>query len=171
MMRDKKELLEYNAEGYYDPTAGTALQNVMRSRPTGYIKWLGQPIYICPGDNPDLALELRPLKRFCRFAAGQGAHLLAPCLFYADVYDLSDLAEIKPLLRWTRDWCKRASEIWVLGNAPIPEMRWDLKQALKHRKTIRFFVEDPEIGFRQIRAIDGSEPSDTNNFETEVEKR
>jgi len=171
MMRDKKNLLEYNAEGYYDPTAGTALLNILRARPAGYVKWLGQPIYLCPGDDPDLVGELRLLKRFCRYAASQGAHPLAPCLFYSEVYDLSDTVQIKPLLRWTRDWCKRASEIWVLGNAPMPEMRWDLKQALKHGKTIRFFTEDPEEGFRQLRVIDGLELSDTYSFEMEVGKQ
>lgn len=156
-MRDKKDLLEYNAEGYYDPTAGKALLNVLSGRPTGYIRWLGQPIYLCPGNDPKNACDTRLMRRFCQFAVGQGAHPTAPMLFYAGILDLSDGCQIRLLLRWTREWCKRASEIWVLGDAPMNEMRWDIKQALKHGKVIRFFTPDSEEGFQQVKMVDGIE--------------
>ena len=171
-MRDKKELLIYNSEGYYDPTAGNALQNVLRGRPNGFVRWMGQPIYLSPGDTPLLLYDNHQMQRFSRYAAAQGAHPLAPMMFYANVFDVTDLNQVKLLLRWTREWCKRASEIWVLGDAPMPELRWDIKQALKHGKIIRFFSEDAENEFRQIRMIDGSEePPETKNIKTEEKER
>ena len=65
-MRDRKDLLQYNAEGYYDPTAGKALLNALRNRPIGFVRWMGQPIYICPGNDPKMISDTRLLRQFCR---------------------------------------------------------------------------------------------------------
>mgnify|MGYP000097220816 CR=1 FL=1 len=79
-MRDRKDLLQYNAEGYYDPTAGKALLNALRNRPIGFVRWMGQPIYICPGNDPKMISDTRLLRQFCRYAIGKGAHPTAPML-------------------------------------------------------------------------------------------
>ena len=159
-MRDRKDLLQYNAEGYYDPTAGKALLNALHNRPIGFVRWMGQPIYICPGNDPKMVSDTRLLRQFCRYAIGQGAHPTAPMLFYSGILDLSDVYQTRILLSRTRGWCKRASEIWVLGEVPMDDMRWDIKQSLKHGKVIRFFVPDAEEGFKQIKMIDNKDAVD-----------
>lgn len=42
----------------------------------------------------------------------------------------------------------------------MDDMRWDIKQSLKHGKVIRFFVPDAEEGFKQIKMIDNKDAVD-----------
>ena len=152
-MGNKNHSIMYNADGYYDPTAGLALRNVEKRMPNGYVQWLGQPIYICTSRPIYSEADVQYLERCCMFVARQGGHPIAPLLFYADIFDLTDASERKQILKWTRKWLKQASEIWVFDGEPPKHVKADIQQFIRKGKTIRFFDDNFDGHFTQTKTI------------------
>lgn len=142
----------YNASGNYDPTAGFALKHVMKA--DNYpVKWRGQPVYICPSKPIKTEEDFYRIDQYCRFAIKKGALPIAPLLFYADLYDLSEEDMQKQLLKWTRNWVKIASEIWVF-DGETPSQLWDtFDKSLDFGKVIRYFGENDKGKLVQTREI------------------
>ena len=151
-MGNKRDSLLYNADGYYDPTAGESLKAIMSNSPSGFVRWRGQPVYICTPEVPTTEEQCTHLERFCRFVARQGAHPISPFLFYSEILDLTDRGHVRSVLRWTRGWLRRASEIWILGNSVPWNLRTEVNRAMSKGKAVRFFQFDGR-SFRQVRTL------------------
>ena len=152
-MNSRRDLLMYNADGYYDPTAGFALKNAEKKMPNGYVRWFGQPIYISTPRQNSMDADTQYLERCCTFAAAQGAHPIAPLLFYADIFDLTDPQERKMILKWTRKWLRQASEIWIFDGAASRSIRSDIERSVRAGKTVRYFKTGIDGGFELVKTI------------------
>lgn len=152
-MRNRNDSLFFNGEGYYDPTAGQALLNVLRQQRRRYVSWSGQPIYLCTDSSTCTSEDLRLLDRFCNFAILQGAHPVAPILFYSDLYDLRDRSQRSMVLKATRSWFRHASEIWILGKNNPFGLKQELQHVIRRGKTVRRFAETKSGHFYQTQCI------------------
>lgn len=152
-MYDRKQSLMYNADGYFDPTAGVALNHASKSRPNGFIKWIGQPVYICTSRPMSSDEDIQYLERCCAFAANQGAHPIAPLLFYSEIFDLSEESQRRQIYKWTRSWLRQASEIWVFDGEPPRQLAVDLQRSIRNGKAVRYFSTDQAGRFIQSRKV------------------
>lgn len=161
-MSSRKNSLMYNADGYYDPTAGVALKNAEKKLPNGYVRWLGQPIYICTPRQIVSDADIQYLERCCTFAAAQGAQPIAPLLFYAEIFDLTDARDRKMILKWTRKWLRQTSEIWIFDGAAPKNLRPDIERFVRAGKTIRYFQTGDDGRFELTKTVSSrpEEPAD-----------
>ena len=148
-----KDELMYNMSGYDDPTAGIALKHICKEKPSGYVSWVGQPIYICPTWEIRNEEDIDRLETCCRFAERQGAQPISPLLFYAGIVDITNESEQRKVLSWSRAWIRRVSEIWVFGGKPPQYIKIDLVHAVRRGKTIRYFSPDSKGSYMLWREI------------------
>ena len=82
--------IKRNAEGYYDPTAGEALLNIMREERKKANRAL---VYICSPYAGDIEGNARRAQTYCRFAVSQNYIPLAPHLYFPQFMDEDSLEE------------------------------------------------------------------------------
>lgn len=167
-MRHRNDTMMRNGEGYYDPTAGAALQNVMKQTTGKYVSWPGQLIYICT-DSPTMSYaDVQQLENLCIYATEQGAHPVAPLLFYSELYDLRDRVQRAHVQRLTRSWFRQCSEVWIIGDHRPYGLRKELMRAMRKGKTIRHFWENSKGEIYQtsahIGAMDGGRQHEERVF-------
>lgn len=131
---------KYNAEGYPDPTAYTALSAIEReekrsAKPMGY-----RPlIYVCSPFSGDIPGNTRKAIRYSRFAVDNGAipiaqHLLFP-LF------MNEETECELAMFMDMVILGKCEELWVFGDIVSKDMRAEIDRAEKKNKTIRYFTD------------------------------
>ena len=76
-----------NHEGYPDPTAGEALDNIARE--THENAWRPR-VFICSPYAGDVSANCEKARRYLRFAIDRGTIPFAPHLLYPQVLDDSD---------------------------------------------------------------------------------
>lgn len=74
----------YNAEGYPDPTAAEALENIMREEKAKNYK---PCVFICSPFAGDIEKNLNKAREYLKFAVKQGTIPFAPHLLYPQVLD------------------------------------------------------------------------------------
>lgn len=148
-MNDSNVSVMYNASGNYDPTAGCALGSILKFHRNKFVKRNGLPVYICMSRPIKSQEDFYFIDRCCRFAVEHGALPLAPLLFYADLYDLSEPQMQYRLLKWTSSWIKNAAEIWVFGNKPLDPIKPEFDKFVSGGKVIRYFGETDNGDFAQ----------------------
>ena len=125
-----------NAEGYPDPTAATALENVARAedarvhRPVVYI---ASPY---AGETED---NISRAKGYCRFAVSKGVIPLAPHLLYPQFMDDDDEDQRILGLRFAIALLCRCDELWVIGEKVSAGMAKEIEKAEKRGMRIRRF--------------------------------
>ena len=125
-----------NAEGYPDPTAATALENVARAedarvhRPVVYI---ASPY---AGETED---NISRAKGYCRFAVSKGVIPLAPHLLYPQFMDDDDEDQRILGLRFAIALLCRCDELWVFGEKISAGMAKEIEKAEKRGMRIRRF--------------------------------
>lgn len=144
-MKDSKVSVLYNALKSYDPTAGCAL----KSRRNIFVKQRSLLVYICMSRSIESQEDFYFIDRCCRFAVEHGALPLAPLLFYADLYDLTEPQMQYQVLSWTRTWIRNAAEIWVFGDKPLGPLKPEFDSFLNSGKIIRYFGETDSGDFTQ----------------------
>ena len=125
-----------NSEGYPDPTAATALENVARAedarvhRPVVYI---ASPY---AGETED---NISRAKGYCRFAVSKGVIPLAPHLLYPQFMDDNDEDQRILGLRFAIALLCRCDELWVFGEKVSAGMAKEIEKAEKRGMRIRRF--------------------------------
>lgn len=139
-----------NGEGYFDPTAGEALSNVIREYKRKQRQfWKEQyemkhrrKVYIVSPFAGEVERNLREAVRCCRFAIDQGKQPVASHLMYPQVLADSDPQERQLGLMFGQALLALCSEVWVFGDDITEGMRGEINEARRLHIRVRYFDED-----------------------------
>ena len=135
-----------NAEGYPDPTAATALENVTRAEDARVHRPL---VYIASPYAGETEDNISRAKGYCRFAVSKGVIPLAPHLLYPQFMDDSDEDQRILGLRFAISLLYRCDELWVFGEKVSAGMAKEIEKAEKRGMRIRRFNSKCE----EVKAI------------------
>lgn len=132
-----------NKENYYDPTAGSAIANMLREerrqRKIGY-----RPLtYIVSRYSGDISKNTEDARRYCRFAVEQGripicSHLLFPQFLHDNDPKERELGCFFGMVLMNR--CK---EIWIFSDGEFSSgMQEEYDHARRHGSRIRYFTTE-----------------------------
>jgi len=130
-----------NHEGYPDPTAGEALDNIARD--TCAHSWRPR-VFICSPYAGDVSANSEKARRYLRFAIDRGTIPFAPHLLYPQVLNDSDPEERALGLFFGLVWLGRCHELWVFGSVCSQGMAEKISYATRRGLPIRFFTTDCE---------------------------
>ncbi len=130
-----------NAEGYHDPTAGTAIARVIREEKEKAYKPL---VYICSPFSGDIEANTENAKRYCRFAVDSSTIPLAPHLHYPSFLREDDLAERELGLFFGLVLLGKCDELWVFGEKISIGMKAEIDKAKRRNMVIRRFTTECE---------------------------
>ena len=125
-----------NAEGYPDPTAATALENVARAEDARVHRPL---VYIASTYAGETEDNISRAKGYCRFAVSKGVIPLAPHLLYPQFMDDYDEDQRILGLRFAIALLCRCDELWVFGEKVSAGMAKEIEKAEKRGMRIRRF--------------------------------
>ena len=125
-----------NAEGYPDPTAATALENVARAEDARVHRPL---VYIASPYAGETEDNISRAKGYCRFAVSKGVIPLAPHLLYPQFMDDDDEDQRILGLRFAIALLCRCDELWVFGEKVSAGMAMEIEKAEKRGMRIRRF--------------------------------
>ena len=125
-----------NAEGYPDPTAATALENVARAEDARVHRSL---VYIASPYAGETEDNISRAKEYCRFAIRKGVIPLAPHLHYPQFMDDDDEDQRILGLRFAIALLCRCDELWVFGEKISAGMAKEIEKAEKRGMRIRRF--------------------------------
>ena len=135
-----------NAEGYPDPTATTALENVARAEDARVHRPL---VYIASPYAGETEDNISRAKGYCRFAVSKGVIPLAPHLLYPQFMDDDDEDQRILGLRFAISLLYRCDELWVFGEKVSAGMAKEIEKAEKRGMRIRRFNSKCE----EVKAI------------------
>lgn len=141
-----------NSEGYYDPTAGEALSNVIREYKAKQReerkrreRIMSRPrVYVVSRYAGDVEANVRKAKQYCRFAASKKTIPFASHLLYPRFIKDDDPKERELGLLFGLVWLRLCDEVWCFGTEHSEGMRAELHEARKLRIPIRYFTEEME---------------------------
>ena len=136
----------YNAEGYPDPTAYSALLAIEReekAKPYLPLVYIASPFASDPERNTERA------RGYCRLAVSKGYIPLAPHLLYPQFMDDSDEDQRILGLRFAISLLYRCDELWVFGEKVSAGMAKEIEKAEKRGMRIRRFNSKCE----EVKAI------------------
>ena len=125
-----------NSEGYPDPTAATALENVARAEDARVHRPL---VYIASPYAGETEDNISRAKGYCRFAVSKGVIPLAPHLLYPQFMDDGDEDQRTLGLRFAIALLCRCDELWVFGEKVSAGMAKEIEKAEKRGMRIRRF--------------------------------
>ena len=125
-----------NAEGYPDPTAATALENVARAEDARVHRPL---VYIASPYAGETEDNISRAKGYCRFAVSKGVIPLAPHLLYPQFMDDDDEDQRILGLRFAIALLCRCDELWVFGEKVSAGMAKEIEKAEKRGMRMRRF--------------------------------
>ena len=125
-----------NAEGYPDPTAATALENVARAEDARVHRPV---VYVASPYAGDTAENISRAKVYCRFAVRKGVSPRAPHLLYPQFMDDDDEDQRILGLRFAIALLCRCDELWVFGEKVSAGMAKEIEKAEKRGMRIRRF--------------------------------
>jgi len=135
-----------NAEGYPDPTAATALENVARAEDARVHRPL---VCIASPYAGETEVNISRAKEYCRFAVSKGVIPLAPHLLYPQFMDDGDEDQRILGLRFAISLLCRCDELWVFGEKVSAGMAKEIEKAEKRGMRIRCFNSKCE----EVKAI------------------
>jgi hypothetical protein len=150
---------KYNLEGYPDPTAHRALENILQcatakkkrkrsgnrngnQKDTGAENRNGRPfVYVCSPYAGNIEQNTKNACRYCRFAAGKGAVPIAPHLLYPQFLDDGNPGERALGLSFGLSLLGVCSEVWVFGGHVSPGMAAEIDKAKRKGIALRYFAD------------------------------
>ena len=134
---------KYNAEGYPDPTAAEALENVTREE-KARVNQSRLLIYVCSPFAGDKEHNISRARGYCRFVVSKGHIPLAPHLLFPLFMDDDDKEQRELGLSFALALLNKCSGMWVFGNKVSEGMSREIKKAKKRGIPIRYFTENCE---------------------------
>lgn len=131
-----------NSEHYYDPTAGTAISNVLKAERAEH-KAYRPLVYICSRYAGDVECNVLAARKYCRFAVEQNAIPLAPHLLYPQFLDDASPKERELGLFFGKVLLDKCDELWVFTDGEYSAgMTAEHNRAIKRGYKIRYFDMD-----------------------------
>ena len=125
----------FNSEGYYDPTPHEALSNMKKeARPWKPLVYVASPF------AGDVERNVMNARRYCRFAAENGAIPLAPHLLLPQF--MSEKTERENAMFMNMVFLGRCEQLWVFGERITEGMAAEIAKAEKRGMPIRYFTDD-----------------------------
>ena len=134
---------KYNAEGYSDPTAVEALENVTREE-KARVNQSRLLIYVCSPFAGDTEHNISRARGYCRFVVSKGHIPLAPHLLFPQFMDDDDKEQRELGLSFALVLLNKCSGMWVFGNKVSEGMAREIKKAKKRGIPIRYFTKNCE---------------------------
>lgn len=130
-----------NLEGYLDPTASIAFQNILREERAKRLGFMPL-VYICSPYAGDVEHHLQNARRYCAFAVRQKALPIAPHLFFPQFMG-EETAETRELaLHMGLILLAHCKEVWYFGDRISSGMKKELNRARWRSIPIRHFTDD-----------------------------
>ena len=132
---------KYNSEGYPDPTAFAALENIDRQiRAAGQNPNYRPLVYICSPYRGNIEQNTESAKAYCRMAVERGCIPIAPHLLFPQFLDDSleeerELGMFMGLVLLTK--CK---ELWAFGEYVSEGMEQEIRKAEARNLPVRRFT-------------------------------
>ncbi|MCH4034726.1 MAG: hypothetical protein LKE85_12160 [Lachnospiraceae bacterium] len=139
-----------NSEGYMDPTATAAMNNVMREYKEKqkakfrkkYEMTHRKKVYVVSPYAGDVDANIESAKRYCRFVIGKGYMPIASHLLYPRILKDADPAERELGLMFGLSLLALSDEVWVFtANGVSDGMKQEIHEAKRLKKTVRTFGE------------------------------
>ena len=131
----------YNHEGYPDPTAGQAVENVTKSEKR-YIPL----VYICSPYKGDVENNTRRARDYSKFAISKGCLPLAPHLLYPQMLSEDIPGERELGLTFALILLSKCDELWIFGSHISDGMRRERHKAKRKGMPIRYFSDEEVYG-------------------------
>ena len=132
---------KYNSEGYPDPTAFAALENIDRQiRAAGQNLNYRPLVYICSPYRGNIEKNTASAQAYCRMAVERGCIPIAPHLLFPQFLDDSleeerELGMFMGLVLLTK--CK---ELWAFGEYVSEGMKQEIRKAETRNLPVRRFT-------------------------------
>lgn len=137
---------KYNAEGYPDPTAYTALSAIEREEKTAAKTARYRPlIYVCSPYSGDIPGNTKKAIRYSSFAVDNGAIPIAPHLLFP--LFMNEETERDLALFMDMVLLSKCEELWVFGDTVSTGMRAEIDRAERKKMTVRYFTE----GLKEVK--------------------
>lgn len=133
--------IERNHEGYYDPTASTALQTIEREERAQRLGYMPL-VYICSPYAGDVEQNVQNARRYSAFALMQkvlpvAPHLLFPQFMGEETEEIRELALHMGLILLSK-----CHEVWYFGDTVSEGMKKELNRARWRNMVVRHFTDD-----------------------------
>lgn len=140
---------KFNHEGYYDPTAYEALNNVdkaLRAAQRERIQRLYKPyrpiIYVCSPYAGNVEKNVSAAQKYCKYVVGRDCIPIALHLFFPQFLNDNNPDDRELAAMMSLTLLKKCSEIWVFGDNITPGMQREIRRAKKNEMIMRFFTTD-----------------------------
>lgn len=131
-----------NAEGYYDPTASTALQTIEREERAKRLGYMPL-VYICSPYAGDVEHNVQNARRYCAFALTQKALPVAPHLLFPQFLGRKETEETRELaLHMGLILLSKCRELWFFGDTVTEGMKHEINRARWRDMIVRHFTND-----------------------------
>lgn len=131
-----------NAEGYYDPTASTALLTIEREERTKRLGYMPL-VYICSPYAGDVERNVQNARRYCAYALTQKALPVAPHLLFPQFMGSKETEEIRELaLHMGLILLSKCHELWFFGDTISEGMKKELNRARWRNMVVRRFTDE-----------------------------
>ncbi|QGG47331.1 DUF7768 domain-containing protein [Heliorestis convoluta] len=133
----------YNSEGYKDPTAFEALNNIEREQKR-------KVVFICSPFAGDIEGNTERAKRYGRFAVTERVVPIIPHLMYPQFLFDDDPAERLLGIEMGMVLLTKCHELWVFGGHISSGMAVEIEEAKRQNIPIRYFTSSckPRGGYR-----------------------
>ena len=131
-----------NAEGYYDPTASTALLTIEREERAKRLGYMPL-VYICSPYAGDVERNVQNARRYCAFALMQKALPIAPHLLFPQFLGAEETEETRELaLHMGLILLSKCHELWFFGDTVSEGMKKELNRARWRNMVVRRFTDE-----------------------------
>ena len=131
---------KFNSEGYYDPTAYTALTVIEKEEKE--LLAFRPIVYICSPFAGDVSKNTENARRYSRFAVDSGYIPFAPHLLFPQFLNDADTKERRLGLHFGNALMSKCAEVWVFGEHISPGMEAEIRKATHKNITLRYFTDD-----------------------------
>lgn len=134
-----------NHEGYADPTAGTAMENILKEQESqSFIgknrEILSRPkVYIISSHSGTKTENISMAIKCCQYAIAKGKIPVAPCLLYPRILNDGNPYERKLGILFGISLMDSCNEVWFFGNTLSSAAKTQLQQAKLKGKPIRYY--------------------------------
>jgi hypothetical protein len=136
------DINKYNAEGYADPTAYSAIKNVLREQLQRKNKRPYMPkVFICSPYAGDIGANVEKARTYCKFAADNNYIPFAPHLLFPQFLNDESSAERELGIFMGTVYLDDCRELWIFGDRITNGMSSEIKRAKRRGLIIRRFTE------------------------------
>ena len=133
-----------NSEGYADPTAGTAMRQMIKEyrqqQKQHYADKNRRKVYVASRYAGNVEANVKAATRYCRLVIDRGYMPVASHLLYPQILHDDDPAERELGMLFGLALLRDCDEVWVFGEVS-PGVAREIEEAKRLQKRIRFMEE------------------------------